>query len=110
VQLVTFDMLDMFDHAKIEPSDVYAKAENPRSLESRSDVHRVHAGAGARGRRSARAGHRQARLFGESGVRVAGLQHPRHRSRHCQPRQPAQVAEQPRRRGGFGHHSARRAQ
>jgi maleate cis-trans isomerase len=27
VQLVTFDMLDMFDHAKIEPSDVYAKAK-----------------------------------------------------------------------------------
>ena len=27
VDLATFDMLDMFDHAKIEPSDVYAKAK-----------------------------------------------------------------------------------
>jgi maleate cis-trans isomerase len=27
VQLATFDMLDMFDHAKIEPSAVYAKAK-----------------------------------------------------------------------------------
>ena len=27
VQLATFDMLDMFDHAKIEPADVYAKAK-----------------------------------------------------------------------------------
>ena len=27
VELATFDMLDMFDHAKIEPADVYAKAK-----------------------------------------------------------------------------------
>lgn len=28
VELATFDMLDMFDHAKIEPADVYAKAKS----------------------------------------------------------------------------------
>ncbi len=90
--LGTFDMLDMFDHAKIEPGEIYRKVKEITTPQVGRGVRRLHAVARDGSARQPRARPRQAGLFGDPGERLAGLSGDGGRSPRVGLRQPAAPA------------------
>ena len=90
--LATFDMLDMFDHAKIEPGEIYRKVKEITTPQVGRGVRRLHAVARDGGAGQPRARPRQAGLFGGPGERLGRRTGDGDRPRHHGLRQPAAPA------------------
>ncbi len=102
VTLGTFDMLDMFDHAKIEPAEIYRKVKEITTSEGGSSLRRLHAASRDGSPRQSRARSRQAGVLGDPGYGVAGIPGDGRRSGDHRLRQPAPAPFGAWRYGGRG--------